>query len=397
MERKILLTSIFITLGAVAFLSGYLLIPKTNQQFLTTQVGSLIDRFNNKVEVGVPESKIPDTLLLSGRRFISFVQPFTDSKKILAITVDGDIVEINTTDLTEKILYTGQTDMAGGVFSPTGNSVVYSYYDEANNEKWIYRNLETGESIEIEGELKSAAFSPDGSQTVYLISNTDGRELVIAKNGETIKRVLKTRFSVALVTWPGSINSKNSFATKESREEPEFSLPSWPLEGFVSIISYDKNGYGDLFTLKEGGLNKVLSYQYDLNAKWSPAGKNIIFSARDNTASDIDPVSRESLSETRLFYKDIQNSKTIPILGVNTYASKCVWADEESVVCGITDKTQIKDEFYKVNITDGTKTLVAAPNTNLLTKELVLNRSGDTLFVLSDIDGKIYAIKISNY
>jgi len=362
MERKILLTSIFITLGVVAFLSGYLLMPQINQRpttndqrLLTAQGGSFLERFNTD-NIVISDST-PSILPLSSRRFISFVQPFSDSKKIVAVATNGEIVEIDTANLIEKVLPTGQASIVEAVLSQTSNAVIYSFYDSKNNGNWIYYNLKTGEPTEIENELKSAAFSPDGSQAVYLISNTDGGELLVAKDGKIIKRALKTRIGAATVAWPS--------------------------ENLISIVSYDKDGYGDLFTLKDSGvLNKVLSYQYDLNVKWSPAGEKIIFSGKDDTG------------HTQLFYKDIKNSEAITVLDVATNASKCVWADEENVVCGITDKTQIRDEFYKINLTDGSKTLVATPDINLLVKELSLSRSGDALFVLNDIDEKLYVLKL---
>jgi len=360
MERKFLLTSIFVTLGAIAFLSGYLLMPQTRQNFanqnLDGQAGFLTDRFSNKVEVGSSEDKIPNTLPLSSRKFTTFIQPFSDSKKIVAITNTGDIIEIDTTNLTEKILYNSQAGIIEAMLSPAGNSVIYSFYNAQNNRKWVYHNLKTGELSEIESNLKSATFSPQGDQAAYLIVNDEGGEILISKNGKVIKRALKTRIGIATISWPSN--------------------------DFISIISYDKGGYGDLFTLKENGvLNKVLSYQYDLNVKWLSESEKIIFSAKDDTGS------------TQLFYKDIKNNSTIAALEVSTNASKCVWADEENVVCGITDKTQIKDEFYKVNITDGSKTLVATPNINLLVRELSLSRSGGTIFVLNDIDNKLYVLK----
>src|SRR3989338_7391621 len=101
MERKFLITSIFITLGAIAFLSGYLLMPQTdlrptthNQQHLTKQVGSLIDRFN---------------------------------KKVVAIANNGDFVEIDLVNLIEKMVYTDQTGIVEAILSPSGNSVIYSF------------------------------------------------------------------------------------------------------------------------------------------------------------------------------------------------------------------------------------------------------------------------------
>ncbi|OGN16109.1 MAG: hypothetical protein A3J47_03325 [Candidatus Yanofskybacteria bacterium RIFCSPHIGHO2_02_FULL_43_22] len=368
MERKFLITSIFITLGAIAFLSGYLLMPQTdlrptthNQQHLTKQVGSLIDRFNNKVEVGSSKGKIPNTLPLSSRKFITFVQPFTDSKKVVAIANNGDFVEIDLVNLIEKMVYTDQTGIVEAILSPSGNSVIYSFYDVKNNKKWVYLNLKSGESTEIEGNLRSAAFSPDGSQAAYLISRSlasgNEGELLIAKDGKIIKRTLKTRIGAAIL--------------------------SWPSDNFMSMIAYDKSGYGDLFTLKGVGvLDKIISYQYDLNVKWSPAGERVIFSAKDDNGF------------TQLLYKDIENSGTAVALDVDTNTSKCVWANEEEIICGLKNQTQIKDEFYKINLTGDSKTLVATPDINLLTKELALSRSGDALFVLNDIDGKLYVLKI---
>jgi len=368
MERKFLITSIFITLGAIAFLSGYLLMPEGGQEQqahltfssenLDGRTGLLTNRFRNKVEINVPESKAPNTLPLSSREFISFVQPFSDSKKIVAMTIKGEIVEIDMAYLIEKVIPAHQVDIMETVFSPAGNAVIFSFYSTVNDKKWVYHNLKTGGSSEIAGDLKSAAFSPDGIQAVYLINNEDGGELLVAKDGKIIKRALKTRLGATLVTWP--------------------------LDDFISIVSYDKSGYGDLFTLKkDGGFNKVLSYQYDLNAKWSPTDEKIIFSAKND------------MGPTQLFYKDIKNSGAVTILDANTNVSKCVWVDKENVICGITDKTQIRDEFYKINLTDGSKILIATPDINLLVKELSLSRSGDALFVLNDIDDKLYTLELA--
>lgn len=371
MERRILLISIFVTIGAIAFLSGYLFMPKSDLKWQTRlsfvkqnfdgQTGLITARFSNKVEVVSSENKIPNTLPLSSRKFIVFVNPFSDSKKIIAVANNGDIVEIDTTNLTEKVIYTGQTNITEAILSPAGNSVIYSFYDTGNNKKHIYLNFSAksgkGESIEIKGELKSAAFSPNGDQTAYLTNSEDGGELLISKGVNIVKRALKTRLGAAIIAWPSN---------------------------FLSIISYDKDGYGDLFVLKEdGALNKTISYQYDLNAKWSPSGEKIIFSAKDKIDSE------------RLFYQNIKNKSAIVALGISTNTSKCVWANEENIICGLKNQGQLKDEFYEINTTDGSKTLILTPSTNLLIKEVALNRPGDTLFVLNEIDDKLYSLKIN--
>lgn len=359
MERKILITSIFITLGAIAFLSGYLLMPEFE---LNRQTGTFLERFDNKVEVGPGEEKTPNTVPLSSRKFLSFVNPFTDSQKIVAVDKSGNIIEIDLANLAEKVVYSGLTTITETVLSPAGDSVIYSFYDNRNDKKHAYLNFRKGESTPIAGELKSAAFSPRGDQAAYLVSRrsssgTDGGgELLISKGGNIVKRALKTRLGAAVVSWPSD---------------------------FLSIVSYDKNGYGDLFVLKENSeLNKILSYQYNLSVKWSPLGEKIVFSVKDETNLE------------QLFYKEVENDKPPVPLGVSTGSSKCVWAGEEEVMCGVKNQAKVRDEFYRVNLTNGTRTLVATPSINLLTKEIALSRSGDTLFVLNDIDNKLYVLKL---
>ena len=236
------------------------------------------------------------------------------------------------------------------------SSIVYSFYDAKNNKRQIYLSFKKNESFEIEGDLKSAAFSPDGSQAVYFVNKPNGGELLISKGVNIIKRALKTRLDAAIVNWP--VN-------------------------FISLLSYDKDGYGDLFILKDGGeLNKILSSQRDLNVKWSPSGEKIVFSVKDTNGSE------------NLFYKDVKSNGAIIALNVSTTASKCVWAYEDDIICGVKNQAQLKDEFYKINLADKSKTLVATPSTNLLTKELALSRLGDTLFILNDLDSILYALKI---
>ena len=370
MERKILKISIFITIGAIAFLSGYLFMPEkelerqTNQNFappnLDRQAGLITERFSNKAEVGSSEIKVPNTLPLSSRKFITFVNQSSDSEKIVAVANNGDIVKIDINNLTEKVIYTGKTSIAEAILSPTGNSVIYSFYDTGNTKKNIYLNLSAksgkGESFDIPWNLKSAAFSPYGDQTAYLVSSENGGELLISKGVNVVKQALKTRLGAAIVAWPSD---------------------------FLSIISYNKDGYGDLFVLKENGaFNKTISYQYDLNAKWSPSGDKIIFSAKDNNGSD------------RLFYQDIKNNGAVVALDININASKCVWTNEEKIICGLKNQSQLKDEFYEISAIDGSKKLILTPSANILIKEMALNRAGDTLFALNNIDGKLYVLNI---
>lgn len=354
MERKVLMNSIFITLGAVAFLSGYLLMPRESSD---NQTGSLIDRFNG-TEVNSSENETPKILPVSNGKILSFINPLSNSRKIIAGDKNGNIIELDTADLGETVIANlKHNNISEILLSPNGDSAVYSFYDAKNNKKNFYLNFKKNEEVEISGNLKSAAFSPDGSQTAYLINTGDGGELLIAKGTNTIKRALKTRLNNATVSWPAD---------------------------FISLTSRDGSGYGDLFLLKDdGSLDKIISYQKDLKVKWSPSAEKLVFSAKDEGNSD------------HLFYKNTRNNSEIVDLDINTNVSKCVWSqDDTHIICGLAGQSSLQDEFYKINTADGLKTAVAASNVNLIVKEIALSRSEEFLYILNGLDEKLYFLKL---
>lgn len=362
MERKVLLASMFITLGAIAFLSGHLLIPERTKY----QTGSFIQRFTNNLGVESPRSKGSTTLPISSRKFISFVGPFSISGDIIAVDVDGNVVRIDTDIFRENVVASLKYSNISEVFlSPNGNSVVYSFYNIENIKKYLYLNFKSNESAEISDGLRSVAFSPDGDQIAYLINNGDEGELLISKGVNIIRRALKTRLGATIIDWPQSYGG----ALRDSN--------------FISILSYDKNGYGDLFILKDGNnLNKIISYQYDLSVKWSPSGEGIIFSNKNGMGSN------------HLFYKEFGGSEEVVDLGIGN-ASKCVWVrDNINVICGLTNQSYLKDEFYRINTSDGSRSPVAMPNINLITKDIAINQSGNHIFILNDIDDGLYSIEV---
>ena len=350
-ERKFLIASIFITLGVIAVVSGYLLMSGDNS---SRQTGALIERFTAK---SVEINNTPLIVPLSPRKLVSFVNPFSDSEKIVAMDQNSNIIEINTKAKTEKILVNGeQKNMTDIQLSPKGDSVIYTLNGANNNKKYFYLDLKTGESLEIPGELKSAAFSPDDGRTAYLLNNKDGGEVLVSKGAKVVKQVIKTRLVAAMIDYPSD---------------------------FMSLVSYDAKGYGDLFILKESGiLNKIISYRPDLAVKWSPSGVKIIFSSKGGSDSD------------QLFYRSAAANEPDISLDVSVNASKCLWLNEDDVLCGIRNVSSFRDEFYKINTADGSKTLLLTPSINLFIKEMAVNRQGDTLFVLNDLDNKLYALKI---
>lgn len=356
MKRKALLVSIFVTAGVIAFLSGYLLMSGKSLNY-RDQTGSFMERFKNDTDIKSSESNVPGTLPISNKKFISFINPYSNSGKIIAVDKSGSIVEIDIKNYRETVIANlKHANVSEALLSPRGDSAVYSFYDAKNNKKYSYFHFKKDGLAEIAGDLKSVTFSADGNQTAYIINSGDGGELLIAKGANITKRALKTRLDAAVINWPSD---------------------------FISIVSRDKSSYGSLFILKgDNTLNKIISDQQDLDIKWSPSGEKLVFSSKGEDNSN------------RLFYKEPKTGKFID-LNIDAVASKCAWfADEIHIVCGLTNQSAFKDEFYRINLADGSKTLVATPSINLLTKELVISRSRDIIFVLNEIDGKLYILQL---
>lgn len=365
-KRKILISVIFLTLGCIAFLSGYLLVFMN--QGIKGQTGSLIQRFNNNHDKPAINSNNALITPINSRNIITFSGPSL-SGIITAIDEEGNIIEIDTSTLREATISTlNKKELSEVILSPRGDSVFYSFY-ESDSKKNLYLKIKTNESGEINGEVRSVAFSPDSSQTAYLINEEGESKILIYKETVNIGQKLKTRINAATILWPS--------------------------EDFISILTYNKNGYGDLFTLKNNSsLNKIISYQYNLAVRWSSSAEKIVFSAKGKDNLD------------HLFYKNIKNNESFVNLNTETNASKCVWEDEENIICGITDKIQLKDNFYRINIGDGSKELISEPNINLFAKKISLPvrqaglhvgqvglpHSGDRIFVLNSIDNKLYAL-----
>lgn len=354
MERKVLIASILATFGFCSFLLGYFFI---NQKNAPVQTGSLIDRFNANSEIKKAADNPPRILPVSSRKLVAFVVPPSNSQKIVAADKSGVIVEISIQDLRETVVEKLKSrELASILLAPSGNSIFYSSYD-GGGKNYFYLDLKEGEPVEMGKNIKSSVFSSYDDQLLYLSGSGEEEALYVLKN-KAVKKILNTRLNNAALSWPSK---------------------------FISLLSYgeDKDGYGDLLILEgEGRLNKIISYQKDLTVKWSPSAQKLLFSAKDSSNAH------------RLYHQEFGKDKGVD-LKISADASRCAWlADETSVICGITDDSTFRDKFYKINIADRSINIVAAPSTNLITKEIALDRSGSTIFVLNEIDSKLYSLKI---
>lgn len=356
-NKKNILIILSIALSGIIILSALFLWPKINinniKEKLNPFKSLFVDKFNTKIEIRSNQNKVLKITLLSAQKFISFAPLYLD--KIIGINERGEIIEINIDTLNEKILYSIEGIVNEAKISPSGSALIYSFFDSKNNKKNIYLNIHNKSQAEITANIKALSFSPKGDQFVLLTDSDNEGSILLSKDGKNFSRLLKTRMNVFTLDW---------------------------VSDFISVITYDQFGYGSLLLIKDkDNLIKLLDSVYGLDVRWSKSGESLIFSGRDE--NDV----------LNLFYLN-QKSEKIKKIPAQVQASKCIWLSNKEIICGIkNNKNSYKEDFYKININNDEKKLIAVSNTDLIIKSLALNASENSLYILNGIDNKIYIIK----
>lgn len=134
---------------------------------------------------------------------------------------------------------------------------------------------------------------------------------------------------------------------------------------------------------------------------WSPDGDRVLYSAH-NGASNLEPT----------LWIDGANNDTIGaaknFLGVNTWASKCSFMNNDEVLCAVPDPdrlipgigfapqlaTDTNDSIYKINIKSGLQTLVGKPDGEHTIDSLSVSKDGNELFMKEQATGQILKMQL---
>lgn len=136
-----------------------------------------------------------------------------------------------------------------------------------------------------------------------------------------------------------------------------------------------------------------------LNYTWSTTGDRLLYSVY-NTRSDMKPA---------LWVVDAQGdtiNENRHSLEINTWADKCTFASNTEIYCAvpttldsgaglvreIADKAS--DELYKIDLTTGTKQLIAIPNGSFNVNNLMVNSNQDQLIFSDKNTGLIYKVNL---
>ena len=363
MHRKLLITLIVTSLSFTAFLSGYLISQKDFYKNSGFGSGNILKKFsdtdpNSNSQTNSttpPRIESSETIHVLNQR--STTSPVLSKEKDSILFYEketGKVFEVTLNDLKEKSVSDSPlANLVKTVWAPSRKEVISLFY-YPNSSHYKYFNYKTKVSVDLGTDIKSLAFSPDGSQIAYFGSKESSRGIFISQpNGSSFKKLLPSRLENAEIYWP----SDDLLAFKT-----------------------DAGGGSELYSLsKTGEIKKILDSRDELDVKWSKNGSRVLFSQKTE-------------SGTGLFYKDV-SSESETTLNISTSASKCDWGiDGKTVICGVPKPSTSGDEIYEINL-DGTKKLISSPTSRINTAEIFLSGLENYIVILNSLDNKLYVLK----
>ncbi len=360
MNQKSLITLTVISLSFVAFLSGYLISQNDfHRSSGLNSSGNILDKFSGSNPgsglIGSPQAGSSGVLrTLSQRNVISPVMSEQKDSVLYYEKSTGKVFEVTLNDLRESpVSDVPLANLIKTIWAPSRKEVISLFYYPSGSH-YKYFSYKTRASTDLGTDIKSLAFSPDGSQIAYFGTEEGSQGIFISQpDGSSFKTLLPSRLDNADVYWPS--------------------------DNFLSF-KIEVPGGSELYSLsKTGDIKKILDTKDGLEVKWSSDGSRVLFS-------------QETGSGIGLFYKDVSSETETP-LNVSTSASKCDWSiDSKTVVCGVPGSSASGDEFYEISL-DGTKKLLSSPTSRVDTAELFLSGLDDYVIVLNNLDNKLYVLK----
>ena len=356
MGQKLLITLTVISLSLVAFLSGYL-ISQTDfhRSSSSNSSANILDKFSDNNPSSSPQTRPSETLRPLSQRGV--VSPVLSKEKDGIIFYEkgtGKVFEVVLKDMVEKLFSdVPLTNLIKTVWAPSRKEVISLFYSPKGN-RYKYFSYKTKVSVDLGTDIKSLAFSPDGSQIAYFGKKDGSQGIFISQpDGSSFKKLLPSRLENTEIYWPS---------------DDLLALQTDTIDG------------SELYSLsKTGELRNLLGPANGFEIKWSKDGSRVLFSQKTELG-------------TGLFYKDL-SSDTETSLNVSTSASKCDWGiDSKTVVCAVPSSSSFGDEIYEISL-DGTKKLLSSPTSRIDTTELFLSGLDDYVIILNSLDNKLYVLK----
>ncbi|MDP3697907.1 MAG: hypothetical protein Q8R55_07970 [Candidatus Taylorbacteria bacterium] len=354
---KFLITALALT----AFLGGYLF---TRDDFghSKSRTGTILDKFSYTQQPTTDAQQPTDEtkpLLITDRNVVSVTSSLNKGSLLYFEKNTGKLYEYDLNAKTEKVISDKiLSNFISAIWSPTKKEALDVF---TSNTGLLFKYLDTtaDKIVDLDPNIRSAAFSPDGNLIVYhRLDDTDAQnegDITISQpDGQYQKKILATRLNNPIMSWPNT----DSLAFKTLSQE--------------------------IFLLTEDGkLTKFLDIRLGLEEKWSPGGSKLLFSALSDDQDE---------PSIKLWIKDLASKEEKELIQAS--ASKCVWSiDSINIYCAISKSPSV-DEIYLINTDNGSSKLVAEPN--IAIREMFLSTVEEHLLFTNTADEKLYSIKISD-
>lgn len=280
----------------------------------------------------------------------------------------------------QKQIITDQTfnNVSNIVWSKSMDKAVFEYPDGGN----IVYDFKTNKSVTLPSHWKDFDFSPTGEQLVFKNMMLDPEERYISivdANGSNFTEIeaLGEKDSDVYISW--SPNNKYIALYREGLDASRSEI--YPIglnnENFVSLRVEGR----------------------DPRYVWSPNGNQLLYSVF-NSNSDFKPLLWIVSSDPATLGTGRHS------LGVYTWANKCTFATESIVYCAVPRTLEVgsgylpsladntPDDFYRINLISGTKTLIAEPIFATTVEKLFVAEDQSSLYWQEKNSGQIKEIKL---
>ncbi len=280
----------------------------------------------------------------------------------------------NATLMSDRVFH----DVSNITWAPSKDKAILEYPDGSK----ILYDFGTKKQVTYPKHWEDFSFSPQSDQVIAKSIGLDpgNRFLVVASDDGS------------------SVINLESIGTNADKVQADWSPNNQIVATYTKGLDFDRQ---EVFFVGLNGENfkSTIVEGRGLNYQWSKVGDRLLYSVY-NTKSDMKP---------KLWIVDAQGdeiNKNRHSLDVDTWADKCTFASNTEVYCAVPTNLEKGsglvreiannsiDELYKIDLENGTKTLIAVPDGSFNISNLMVSGAQDQL-VFSDLNsGLLYKVNL---
>lgn len=206
-ERGFLLFLIF-SLALTAFLAGYIMLGYETDNKTQSGAGTILDKFDDpELKNAKQETSQNSPFLLSDRSVVSVTNSLGGAEVMYFEKNTGKLFEADLVTRAEQTLSnTLLPNFMSAIWSPNKKEVISAFYHPGGI-RHRYHSYETNKTVDLDLNIKSVAFSPDGKLIAYyyynsLNLNEPGRIGISEPDGTYFKKLIDTRIRDLKISWP---------------------------------------------------------------------------------------------------------------------------------------------------------------------------------------------------